>query len=152
MPQPGELDGRSQMLIKLAEETIGTVGELLGGCHFREAIKQALSLAQEANRYLDEKSPWKVIKTDRTAAASALYTAIAVISGLRTIFYPFLPFSSQKLHEYLGFSGRVSESGWRLVIPQPGQKLPVPQPLFIKLDDSVVEAETARLGGGAAGQ
>ena len=34
---------------------------------------QAMSLAQEANRYLDEKAPWKKIKEDRQAAANSLY-------------------------------------------------------------------------------
>jgi methionyl-tRNA synthetase len=45
---------------------------------------------------------------DRQAgAAMTLYVALTVISGLRTALYPFLPFSSQKLHEYLGFEGKV---------------------------------------------
>jgi methionyl-tRNA synthetase len=60
--------------------------------------------------------------------------------------YPFLPFSSQKLHEYLGFTGRVEEYGWQRKLPQPGQKLLPPQPLFTKLDEKLVDEETSRLG------
>ena len=98
-----------------------------------------MSLAQEANRYLDEKSPWKTIKLDRQASATALYVAISVLSCLRTALYPFLPFSSQKLHEYLGFDGNVQDSGWQLVLPTPGQKLRPPEPLFSKLDEKLVQ-------------
>ena len=119
--------------------------ELLSGCHFKEAIRVAMSLAHEANRYLDEKSPWKAIKQDKQAAATTLYIAIVVLSCLRTALYPFLPFSSQKLHEFLGFDGNVEEYGWQLTEPKPEQKLLAPQPLFSKLDEELVEQETSRL-------
>ena len=105
-----------------------------------------MSLAQEANRYLDAKSPWKVIKQDRQAAATALYVAICVISCLKTVLYPFLPFSSQKLHQFLGFEGGAEDDGWQLRLPPPGQKMLPPEPLFVKLEESLVEEETGRLG------
>ncbi len=105
-----------------------------------------MSLAHETNRYLDEKSPWKTLKQDRQASATALYVAISVISCLRTGLYPFLPFSSQKLHQLLGFQGSVGDDGWQLHFPPPGQKLLPPQPLFSKLDEELVEEETRRLG------
>ena len=63
-----------------------------------------------------------------------------------TIFYPFLPFSSQELHTYLGFEGKIEDAGWKLQLPQPGQRLIAPEPLFTKLDDSIVAEETKRLG------
>ena len=106
----------------------------------------AMHLAQETNRYLDEKSPWKVIKEDRQAAADSLYVALYVISCLKTMLYPFLPFSSQRVHEFLGFEGSVEDDGWQLHFPPPGQKLLPPQPLFSKLDEGLVEEETSRLG------
>ncbi len=146
VPEPGKLDKPSQALIDKAGDTLKSMDEHLGNCHFREAIKSAMSLAQEANRYLDEKSPWKIIKEDKPAAATSLYVAINVISTLSTVLYPFLPFSSQKVHQYLGFKGDVQDDGWKLHPPSPGQKLLEPKPLFTKLDDSIIEEETRRLG------
>ncbi|MDD4984917.1 MAG: methionine--tRNA ligase [Dehalococcoidales bacterium] len=145
VPEPEELDDTSNNMMREAELTIGKVGDLIAECHFKEAVKSAMSLAQEANRYLDMKSPWKVIKDDRQAAATALYVATVVISCLRTVLYPFLPFSSQKLHEYLGFTGSVEGDGWRLHSPTPGQKLLPPEPLFSKLDEELAEEESNRL-------
>jgi methionyl-tRNA synthetase len=146
VPTPGELGRQDQALIGAAEDTLKTVDGLLHGCHFREAIRAVMSLAQETNRYLDEKSPWKAIKEDRQSAASSLYTALAVITNLKTMLYPFLPFSSQKLHAYLGFEGDIGDHGWRPQTLPPGQRLLPPQPLFTKLDDSLVEEETKKLG------
>ncbi|MFC1928116.1 methionine--tRNA ligase [Chloroflexota bacterium] len=146
VPEHGDLDASSRDLLLVAEEAFQAVDEYLGNCYFKEAIKSAMSLAHETNRYLDEKSPWKVIKEDRQAAATPLYTALCVISCLKTVLYPFLPFSSQKLHEYLGFEGRVEDYGWQSHLPLPGQKLLPPQPLFTKLDEGLIEEETSRLG------
>ncbi len=146
VPPAGDLDASSVALLKRSGETLSNVDGLLHGCHFREAIRTAMGLAQEANRYLDEKSPWKAIKQDRLAAGTSLWVTIAVISDLKTILYPFLPATSQKLHEYLGFRGPVGEAGWKITRPPSGQKLVAPQPLFTKLDEKLAEEEAARLG------
>jgi len=146
VPDPGDLDGMSRDLLQKARNTLDEVDRLLYRCHFREAIKFALSLAQDANRYLDDTAPWKMIKQDRQAAGRAVYTAIGTIAALKTLFYPFLPFTSQKLHNYLGFAGDVRSAGWHLQLPLAGQKLPVPEPLFSKLEDKIIAEEAARLG------
>ncbi len=146
VPTPGELDKASKDILAKAERTISEVGELLAACHFKQAIMLAMELAHTTNRYLDEKSPWKMIKEDKQAAADSLYVALYAISCLKTALYPFLPFSSQKLHQYLGFEGHVQDYGWKPNPLPPGQKLLEPKPLFTKLDDSLIEEETKRLG------
>ncbi|HEX9896036.1 MAG TPA: methionine--tRNA ligase [Dehalococcoidales bacterium] len=139
-------DATSQQLNTLADAIFIEVDSLLASCSFKQAIKRAMDLAHEANRYLDEKAPWKAFKTDKQAAANSLYTALRIISALKTMLYPFLPFSSQRLHEYLGFGGKVEDFGWQIQTPQSGQNLHQPQPLFTKLEDELVERETQKLG------
>ena len=104
-----------------------------------------MTLAQEANRNLDNKAPWKRINEDRDSAATSVFTVIGVICCLKTVLYPFLPFSSQKLHHLLGFGGKIEDAGWSFVVPQAGQELAPPEHLFSKLDDKVVEKENALL-------
>ena len=143
------LDGRDNDLINktlAVHNHIYADGGLLSRCHFKQAIMQTMMIAQETNRYLDEKSPWKKIKEDKQAAATSLYVAINVISTLSTVLYPFLPFSSQKVHEYLGFKGNIQDSGWKPNPPPAGQKMLEPKPLFSKLDEGIIEEETKRLG------
>ncbi len=146
VPEPAELDAQDNEILSGAKKTLETIDGLLYGCHFREAIRTAMALAQEANRYLDDKSPWKVIKENRQAAATSLYVTLQIITNLKIMLYPFLPFSSQKLREYLGFTGSIEAHGWNWQELPPGQKLLPPQPLFSKLDDSLVEEETKKLG------
>ena len=146
MPAPGELDERSQGLLHRAEVTLDAVDKLLYRCEFKGAVKEAMSLAQEANRYLDEQAPWKAIKTGRETSAKSVYTVLSVLAALKTAFYPFLPFSSEKLHYFLGFDGSVKETGWKVQFLPPGQKIRQPQPLFVKLDEDIVAKESSRLG------
>lgn len=143
VPQP---DTRTTELEKTTIDVFNEVDHLLSHCNFKQALKKAMSLATEANRFLDEKSPWKTIKDDRMAAASALYAVLNVINSLKTMIYPFLPFSSKKLHYYLGFDGQIEDAGWQLSQLKPGQKLKEPEPLFTKLDDKLIETETLHLG------
>jgi methionyl-tRNA synthetase len=146
VPAPGELDERSRGLLDGAKVALNRVDELLQHCEFKEGIKQAMSLAQEANRYIDEQAPWKTIKTEREASARSVYTVLSVLAALKTILYPFLPFSSERLHSFLGFDGSVKEGGWKMQALPPGQVLRQPEPLFVKLDEDIVAKESSLLG------
>jgi methionyl-tRNA synthetase len=132
-------------LLHDAEVALDSTDKLLCRCEFKESVKGAMSLAQEANRYLDEQAPWKTIKTEPVSSARSVYTVLSVLAALKTIFYPFLPFSSERLHSYLGFDGRVEKLGWKVQFLPPGQKLREPQPLFVKLDEDIVTKEGSRL-------
>ncbi|MFC2002369.1 methionine--tRNA ligase [Chloroflexota bacterium] len=141
-----KIDELSINMIEDAKMTFREVGHFLADCEFRQAIMSAMGLAQGTNRYLEKTSPWEVIKEGRQAAANSLYVALCLISYLRTMMYPFLPFSSQKLHALLGFEGNIEDCHWEPTIPEPGQKLLPPEPLFSKLDEKLVEEEASRLG------
>ena len=130
---------------------------MLHGLDQRTAsITQAFGLAQEANRYLDTKAPWKTIKEDRDLAGASLTVAMQAINCLKTILYPFMPFSSQKVHEFLGFDGRVEDGVWDFDSIVDGIKagagLRQPSPLYTKLDPEIIEEEVQKLGTGTSGE
>ncbi|HEY96162.1 MAG TPA: methionine--tRNA ligase [Dehalococcoidia bacterium] len=131
--------------VSIMNDVLGNDG-YLSRCRFKQAIATVMSLAHEANRYLDEKEPWKVVKENREKAAVSLYVTLAVIIRLKTMMYPFLPFTSQKLHEYLGYERQIEEYGIHSEMPVPGQLLQAPKPLFTKLDPESAKEELAKLG------
>jgi methionyl-tRNA synthetase len=146
VPEPAKLGDDDREIQAKASNTINEMDDYLSGCKFKLAILRAMELAQAANRYLDAKAPWKAIKENRQVAATSLYVALSVITQLKTVLNPFLPFSSQKVHEYLGFKGKVEDYGWKPQPLPPGQNLCQSQPLFKKLEESIVEEETKRIG------
>ena len=154
VPTAGPLGDLEQELLRSAREAMESVDRDLHDCHFKAAIGGAFSLAQPVNRYLDARAPWHSIKTDRAAAAATLHTAITVINCLKMLLYPFLPFSAQRLHEFLGLDGTVEKQSWDfdtlIEEIEPGNPLRHPSPLYTKLDPQVVDDEVQRLGASVA--
>lgn len=171
IPDPGELTDLDKNLLDSIEQGFNTVGQELEAVHLRGALAEAMRLAAEVNKYLDQTAPWTVIKTDRKAAARAIYTALRAIDSLKILLAPFLPFTSQRLHNFLGYKTslfgtqfaetqqdslgphltlRYNPEGaagrWEPSQLKPGTQLDKPEPLFRKLDPSIIDEERARLG------
>ena len=114
---------------------------------FRDGLRAAMRLAQTGNRYIDAKEPWKTVKIDKESAGTALWVGLNIISTLRTVFYPYLPTSADKIHSMLFKDGDSLSDGWGKRDIIPGAPIGKPTPLFRKLDDSIIEEENARLIG-----
>jgi len=148
VPSQNNLGTSEVEINKLAEATLISVSESIELCKFREGLTHCMSLAREVNRYLDEKAPWTAIKSDRDSAGTTLNNSVNIINCLKTLLHPYLPFSTQALHEMLGLEGGVETNGWTWKSQEltPGHKLGEVKRLFDKLDDSVAEEELNRLG------
>ncbi|MBN1681830.1 MAG: methionine--tRNA ligase [Anaerolineae bacterium] len=171
VPDPGELRDMDREILAQVENGFEHIGGLLEAVKLRDALSESMMLVREVNGYLD-RAPWfKVVKEDKAQAATTIYTALRCIDNLKTLLAPFLPFSSQQVHEFLGYNGtlfgeqqintfeeseRAHEaltydgSGaigrWEIGDLAVGQTLREPQALFVKLEPDLVEEERARLG------
>ncbi len=115
-------------------ETLDQIPELrrsleanLEGFHFREALKDAMSIARIGNKYISDTEPWKVAKTDMDRTASILYTSLQICANLAIAFEPFTPFSAEKLRGILkvgldaGFDHRAGEGEPTVNFFKPGE-------------------------------
>ncbi len=134
VPESGELSAESSSLLAGAEAAFDSVGAEFAACHFRNGMQEALKLAQSANKYIDDRAPWKAIKTDRAHAAETLATTLSVINALKTLLHPVIPFSTARLHEDLAQPGTIADDGWRYVPVVAGTRLGPQRALYTKLD------------------
>jgi methionyl-tRNA synthetase len=172
VPEPGELTERDEALLASVGAGFGSVGAQIERGRFRAALAEAMRLSSEVNQYVSDQAPWALVKTDRDRAATVLYVALSAVDSLKVIFAPFLPHSSQALHELLGHEGwlagplgfrEVTEADgrthevltgdyaswagrWEPGELTPGRQLQEPRPLFAKLDPKIAEEELARAG------
>lgn len=171
VPDPGELRPEDKEILAVVEAGFQTVGEHIDAVHLRAGLFEAIRLASEVNKYLDKAAPWFEIKSDRQAAAKTVYTALRAIDSLKVLLSPFLPFTSERLHSYLGYAQPLfgeqatevvqddlsehtilryhpekASGRWEPSQIQVGQALQQPEPLFRKLDESLVAEERGRLG------
>jgi methionyl-tRNA synthetase len=175
IPEPAQPGGQGLTdadaeLLARSRQAFGTVGEHLGRSRFKFAVTEALRTVAEANKYFSEQAPWKLRESDPDRMRTVLHVALQLVDDAKTLLTPILPRSSQQVHEMLGGTGtwsdmprleEVDEEGgpsypvitgqydgaarWASVPLRPGTPLAVPQPLFTKLDSSVVAEELARL-------
>ncbi len=145
-----EPDAAGARLTARVAEALEEAAAHIAACRFRAGLGVAMILAQDGNRYLDDRAPWRTIREDRDETARTLVTILGVIAGLKTLLAPYLPFSSQRLQTMLGLSGSAQDGGWTATTPAAGTRLPQPEALFAKLDEEQVLArEMANLGVGA---
>jgi methionyl-tRNA synthetase len=166
VPAPAALSEADEQIIAAIEAGLDTVGAEIEAARFKAGLIEAMRLAGLANQYVSEQAPWKLIESDRERAATILYVALRCVDNLKLFFSPFLPFSSQALHELLGYGDDITgklefvehrEEGdshlvltgdyralrgrWQASRLPVGQKLLEPKPLFRKLDPEAVVAE-----------
>ena len=149
-PVPTTLDADDHELMGRLPIALEATKTHLNSCRFRQALAVGMGLAQITNRYIDHKAPWQTRKTDLERTATTLWVCLNVISCLRILTYPFLPFSAQKLHELLGYEGKIEDQAWDMVEIKGGHPFPEPSPLFKKIEESVAEDEMDRLRTGAS--
>jgi methionyl-tRNA synthetase len=139
IPAPGELDDTDTALLEHVDGALAGAAAQFEKVELRGALRTAMAAATQANVYLNETAPWSTAKTDMVRTATTLHTALSAINGIKTIMAPFLPFSSQRLHEMLGQEGVLAESTWARSPLEPGTMLGTPAPLFTKVDAETLE-------------
>jgi methionyl-tRNA synthetase len=171
VPSQGTLTAADEALLGHIELGFESVGSLIEGARFRNALQEAMRLAALGNQYVAEQAPWTKLEADRERAGTILFVALRAIDSLKTLLAPFLPFSAQRLHEALGYDDVISgplefrtvreeedehavltgeyetwSGSWEASRLPEGRSLREPTPLFVKLDpEQVVADELARM-------
>jgi methionyl-tRNA synthetase len=167
VPTPGELTDADRKLLESVADGFDEVGKLIEQVRFKAAIGEAMRISSLANQYVADQAPWALVKTDRERAATVLYVALRCVDSLKTLLAPFLPFTSQVVHELLGHEGYLAgplevrlvddhnvltgdykswAGEWKPSELEPGRPLREPVPLFRKLPPETAAEELARLG------
>jgi methionyl-tRNA synthetase len=131
VPEYGPVD---PLVVDRVDKTFADATARLEAVHIKDTLREVMALAQFGNRFFDERAPWRQIKDDRQACADTFGSLLFLINSLKVLFYPFLPFTSERLHALLGFTDQLQNQGWRASQVPAGQVLPKPAPLFVKLE------------------
>jgi len=148
-------DGEVPELLELTDFDKETLDEILKlknrvensleNYRFREAQKFAMDMARLGNKYLADTEPWKVIKTDKSRVGTIMNISLQITANLSLILGPFLPFTVEKIKEFLNFSG----GGWEIIgqkdLLSAGHKINKSSLLFEKIEDEVIEKQVNKL-------
>ncbi len=145
VPAPGALEDIDREVINELSTIRDRVERLLDAFKFRDAQKEAMTLARVGNKYLADTEPWKLAKTDMARVATILNISLQLVANLAIVFEPFLPFSTGKLKLMLN----LADTGWSrlggLDLLPVGHVLGEPELLFEKIDDDKINEQVSRL-------
>lgn len=144
VPQKGALDAEEVEYLEQIVKQREAICEALESYRFRDALKEYMQLARLGNKYLADREPWKVVKSDKERVASIVYVSLQLAAALSVLGRPFLPFAAKKMTQML----QLPEIHWAdlstELLPS-GHKLGKAELLFERIEDAAIEAQIERL-------
>ncbi len=142
----------AKFLSKYHEDTLGTeldspelfeefkeasikISESYENLEFGKALREIMSLADKANRYVDSKEPWVLVKEKGNEAEvlSICTTAINLFRILTIMLNPVIPGFTKIAHEFLN----EEEISWSDINnPLLGKKINTFRPIITRIDES----------------
>ncbi len=138
MPKPGEFTKEDkELLAKAQDEMLPKVREHFEHMQFSKAMEVIMSVARDANSYIDEQAPWGLKKTDVERMGTVLYVLAETIRCLYIIMQPFTPKACNKLLDQLHVSPNTRDydhiSAEHAV--QAGWNIPKPEGVYPRIEE-----------------
>ena len=136
IPQPQKLTAEDEAVLQAIREKVETAAQEFENAKLQSAANILISIGRVGNQYLNEKEPWKLVKTDKAKAATILYVSAQIVKAITVVSAPFVPTTAEQLWQTLNLSGSVHTSRWKDALKplEAGHKITKAKPLFRKID------------------
>ncbi|MDR0887793.1 MAG: methionine--tRNA ligase [Candidatus Methanoplasma sp.] len=140
VPEADSEEG-SKEVTDAIEAAFKEYNEYLSVCDFKKGVRTVMELSRFGNRYFDSVKPWALIKSDKEQCGKVLNNNLRIVKALAVLAWPFLPSSSQRIWEFLGYDGSIGDAGLEAARTPltVGQKLREPAPVYKKVELELLE-------------
>jgi methionyl-tRNA synthetase len=145
VPEKGELTAYDKEVLAEMNAIPERISKLVYAYKLRDAQAEAMNLARLGNKYLADQEPWKLVKTDEKRVETIMNIALQITANLSIVLQPFLPTTAEKLSHFLNFKTSDWTNAGNPDLLKAGSMTNEPTILFQKIEDSLVEAEVAKL-------
>ncbi len=145
VPARGVTDENEKYVLSEITRIRESVETNIESYRFREALKEAMNLARLGNKYLADYEPWKIHKIDPERVNTILNIALQITANLTIILDPFLPFSMQKLRDWINIGKLMWADAGRADLLVAGHEIKKPELLFEKIDNEIIEKQMNKL-------
>jgi methionyl-tRNA synthetase len=135
IPQP-KLTTEDEAVLQAVKEKVETAGQEIEEAKLQSAANTLISIGRIGNQYLNDKEPWKLVKTNKEKAATVLYVTAQIVKAVTVVSAPFMPTTADQLWQILNLEGSVHMSKWEEAFKplEAGHKIVTAKPLFQKID------------------
>jgi methionyl-tRNA synthetase len=145
VPQRSNMTAEDEETLKALAGFPDKIAKSIELYRFREALSELMNLARLGNKYLTDNEPWKVVKTDPERVKTVMNISLQITANLAVLAEPFLPFTSDKLYKMLNLSNKTWDAAGDADFLKEGHQLNKPEFLFVRIEDSEVEAQVQKL-------
>ena len=158
VPQKGSFDELDEEFLSIIEDLPDKVACNIDTFNFRDGLQEIMTACKYANKYFNDKKPWKAVKEDMASAQTCLYLSNQLVHTLAVVLNPYLPESTQKIRDILGmpteevdgfmkFENRKALVTWdeSKIFLEEGYPIKKAKPLFKKIEDDVINEEKEKL-------
>lgn len=145
VPAKGKPEKIDIDMLNEISEYPGRIAKLFERYKIKDGVNEMMNLARDGNKYFNDSEPWVTIKSNKEKCGTTLNICLQAIYTLAELFYPVLPFSSEKLFKMLNAKPvDWRESGKSLL--KEGHQINNAEILFPKIEDEVIEEQISKLG------
>lgn len=134
------------------------VSDAIENFEFRDGLLEIMNTTKNANKYFNDKKPWKMVKEDIQSAQACLYLSNQLVHTLSIVLRPYLPETVAKIRKVLNmpedytpgfmkYDERTLDVLWDEAtnfLPS-GYEIGKAKPLFKKIEDEVIEKQLEKL-------
>lgn len=145
-----------KLLIESLVNGIEAISSNYDKFRFRDALTETMNIARAANKYFNDEEPWKTLKSNPEKCAKTLFVCCQIVHSLAVLFAPVTPFTSKKIYSILninkstGEADNIKTENIFIEASAPalasGHKTNIPEILFKRIEDDIVEKQIAKLG------
>jgi methionyl-tRNA synthetase len=152
------MDDIDREMIAAIGATKVRVEELLEGYRFRDAQFEVIMLSDLANKYMQKKEPWIVVRSleahpeNQQLIDNCLHICLQLTANLAILLNPFLPYTAKKLLHMMKVVEKILdwENAGKTDLLKVGYSLRPPELLFRKIEDEEVKTQIEKLQAAAA--
>jgi methionyl-tRNA synthetase len=154
VPDGGQRSSVGGRMREACEAACEAYFQAMDGYEIHIAISEVFGIVRAANRYIEERAPWALMKQadGRQEAAAVLFDVCEVLRSTAVLLFPFMPLKAGQIWKALGIDGDISgwcfddvlswRDDWRDVSTELGSV----EPLFPRIEIESTEAVSVNEG------
>jgi methionyl-tRNA synthetase len=149
VPVRGKLEKIDKEMLNEISEYPKRISDLFEKYKIKDGVNEMMNLARDGNKYFNDSEPWITVKSNKEKCGTTLNICLQTIYTLAELFYPVVPFSSEKLFKMLNTEPVEWINSGKSFLEE-GHQINSAEILFPKIEDEVIEEQISKLGNSEA--
>jgi methionyl-tRNA synthetase len=149
VPVRGKLEKIDKEMLNEISEYPKRISDLFEKYKIKDGVNEMMNLARDGNKYFNDSEPWITVKSNKEKCGTTLNICLQTIYTLAELFYPVVPFSSEKLFKMLNTEPVEWINSGKSFLEE-GHQINSAEILFPKIEDEVIEEQISKLSNSEA--